>query len=52
MEIKKDATILLIYTEFLDGLYSMAGNREKQEITEGALQCFGDDRFMSIEEDE
>ena len=51
-EIKKDSTILLIYLELLDNLYSMSGNTEKQAITDLALQCFGSNRFMTIEEEE
>ena len=52
MAVKKDATILTMYLELMTFYYDQKGNKETAEMLIKALNCFGNQRYMVIEEDD
>ena len=51
-KVRKDASILVMYLEFLQMLYSNAGNSTVQMDIEDAIEALGGTRFLTVEEDE
>lgn len=52
MVVKKDATILTMYLELMTFYYDQKGNKENVDMLVKALNCFGNQRYMVIEEDD
>ena len=50
--VKRDHSILVMYLEFLQMLYSNAGDSVAQMDIDDAIEALGGDRFLTIESDE
>ena len=50
--VKKDHTILVMYLEFIQMLYSNAGDTVTQMDIDDAIAALGGNRFLTIESDE
>ncbi len=51
-KVRKDVSILVMYLEFLQMLYSNAGNSSVQMDIEDAIEALGGTRFLTVEEDD
>ncbi|MBR3744734.1 MAG: hypothetical protein IKN31_06490 [Bacteroidales bacterium] len=51
-KVRRDASILVMYLEFLQMLYSNAGNSSVQMDIEDAIEALGGTRFLTVEEDD
>ena len=51
-KVRRDASILVMYLEFLQMLYSNAGNASVQMDIEDAIEALGGTRFLTVEEDD
>lgn len=51
-KVRKDASILVMYLEFLQMLYSNAGNSPVQMDIDDAIEALGGKRFLTVEEDD
>ena len=51
-KVRKDASILVMYLEFIQLYYSSKHDTETVEVIEKALKALGSDRFLSVEEEE
>ena len=50
--VRKDHSILVMYLEFLQMLYSNAGDTASQMDIDDAIEALGGDRFLTVESDE
>jgi hypothetical protein len=50
--VKKDQSILVMYIEYLQMLYSNAGEKEAQMDMEDAVEALGGKRYLTVESDE
>ena len=51
-EVKKDHSILVMYLEYVQMIYSSIGNRTAQLLIDDAIAALGAERFLTIEQDE
>ena len=51
-KVRKDTSILVMYLEFLQMLYSNSGNSAVQMDIDDAIEALGGNRFLTIEEDD
>lgn len=51
-KVRKDASILIMYLEFLQMLYSNAGSPPVQMDIDDAIEALGGNRFLTVEEDD
>ena len=51
-EVRKDHSIIVMYLEYVQMLYSNGGNRDVQLLIDDAITALGSERFLTIEQDE